>query len=133
MRGNFDHQREKSNFDNGDLSISSNTITSSNRLTSKETDIDHERKFYEEVEIDIYSELGPNSTWPIDNDFFHGRLCLLFRDHPRCYYDFDNEKDVFFEFQVQGKFKRKPKGPLYIGLEIPKGKEIKISFRTTPY
>ncbi len=85
-------------------------------------------RFYEEIEIDIQTQLGPENVWPIDNDFFHGSLCLLIRDHPKCNYDFENQTDIFFEIQIQGKFKRKPKGPLYIGLEIPQGQEVQLSW-----
>lgn len=89
---------------------------------------DDDNNFFEELDIDIETQHGSNCTWPIDNDFFHGRLCLLLRDHPKCDYNFDNQTDIFFELQVQGRFKRKPKGPLYMGLEIPNEDEVKLSW-----
>ncbi len=87
------------------------------------------RRFFEqETEIDIESYLGPEMTWPIDNNLFQGSLCILIRDHPRCDYNFDNETDVYFELQIQGKFKRKPTGPIYLGLELPEDEKINISW-----
>lgn len=83
---------------------------------------------FEEVEIDINSFLGPEISWRIENKFFRGHLCILIQDHPRCNYDFDNQTDVYFEIQVQGQFKRKPKGPIYLGVEIPKKKKLNISW-----
>ena len=83
---------------------------------------------FEEVDIDVNSFLGPEISWLIENDFFTGHVCLLVRDHPRCRYSFDNQTDIYFEVQVQGRFKRKPKGPVYLGIEIPKKKQIKLSW-----
>jgi len=80
------------------------------------------------IEIDITKHLGPESTWPIDNDFFKGNLCILIRDHPNCNYNFDNETDVHFELQFQGKFLRKPKGPIYLAVELPQTTEYKVSW-----
>ena len=79
--------------------------------------------------IDIHHTiLGPNTTWPIENDLFHGSICILLRDHPHCDYDFDGENDVFFEVQIQGKFKRQPQGPLYLSLELPQTEKFKLSW-----
>ena len=79
--------------------------------------------------IDIHHNiLGPNMTWPIDNDLFHGSICILLRDHPHCDYDFHGENDVFFEIQIQGKFKRQPQGPLYLSLELPQMEKLKVSW-----
>jgi len=82
----------------------------------------------ESMEIDIKSYLGPRTIYPIRNSLFHGHLCILIRDHPNCHYNFDNETNVYFELQIQGKFKRKLKGPLYLALEIPQTTEYKLSW-----
>jgi hypothetical protein len=82
----------------------------------------------ESMEIDIKSYLGPRTIYPIRNSLFHGHLCILIRDHPNCHYNFDNETNVYFELQIQGKFTRKLKGPLYMALEIPQTTEYKLSW-----
>ena len=82
----------------------------------------------ESMEIDIQSYLGPRTIYPIQNSLFHGHLCILIRDHPNCQYNFDNETNVYFELQFQGKFKRKLKGPLYMAMELPQTAEYKISW-----
>lgn len=102
--------------------------TNFDEKTSKNQTSLTEEDLVEGLDIDIHGSLGQNTTWPIDNDLFQGNLCILIRDHPLCTYDFDNEPDVYFEFQFQGKFKRKPSGPLYMALELPQTTEYKLSW-----
>ena len=82
----------------------------------------------ESMEIDIESYFGPHTIYPIKNALFDGHLCILIRDHPNCQYNFDNETNVYFELQFQGKFKRKLEGPLYMAMELPQTSELKISW-----
>ena len=91
-------------------------------------DVSDDEENEELMEIDIHSYLGPTKTWHINNDFFEGELCLLIRDHPNCNYDFDNEENIYFELQFQGKFKRKPRGALYMAIEMPQKSEYKLSW-----
>eukprot|EP00560_Eucampia_antarctica_P004684 CAMPEP_0197836682 /NCGR_PEP_ID=MMETSP1437-20131217/29713_1 /TAXON_ID=49252 ORGANISM="Eucampia antarctica, Strain CCMP1452" /NCGR_SAMPLE_ID=MMETSP1437 /ASSEMBLY_ACC=CAM_ASM_001096 /LENGTH=337 /DNA_ID=CAMNT_0043443055 /DNA_START=135 /DNA_END=1148 /DNA_ORIENTATION=- len=100
---------------------------------SDDADDENPRRMLDGIEdgstIDIHrNTLGPNMTWPIQNNLFEGNICLLLRDHPRCDYNFDGEDDIFFEVQIQGKFKRQPQGPLYLSLEFPQVEKYKVSW-----
>lgn len=104
-----------------------NVTTSLDRkISQNKTNLREE--FNEGLDINLHGESGQTTTWPINNDLFQGDLCILIRDHPLCTYDFDNETDVYFELQFQGKFKRKPRGPLYMALELPQTSEYKLSW-----
>ncbi len=102
--------------------------SSSKQLKAKNNMNQDDESFFEEVEIDLDSFLGPEISWRIENDFFRGHVCILIQDHPRCNYDFENQTDIYFEIQVQGQFKKKPTGPIYLGIEIPKKKKLKLSW-----
>mmetsp|Transcript_7421 Transcript_7421/g.10614 ORF Transcript_7421/g.10614 Transcript_7421/m.10614 type:complete len:372 (+) Transcript_7421:70-1185(+) len=68
-----------------------------------------------------------DSTFPIKNDMFEGGLKILLRDNPYCTYDFNGDKDVIWELQMQGKFRRIPKGPIYLALEIPQREKLNVT------
>ncbi|GMI14755.1 hypothetical protein TrVE_jg7321 [Triparma verrucosa] len=72
----------------------------------------------------------PCSPIPIENPFFVGSCLPLIRGSESLpsNYDFDNEDDVLWEFQFQGRFTRPIRGPLYMSLEIPEKREFKINF-----
>lgn len=71
-----------------------------------------------------------NSIFPIQNDLFEGGFKVFLRDSPNCSYKFNNDKGVLWEIQIQGKFTRKPKGPIYLALQIPQREEFKVTART---
>lgn len=70
-----------------------------------------------------HSEFQLNSSdgIPIENDMFAGRVLIVVRPHDgKCLQDiekcFDDRER--FEFQIQGQFKKKPKGEIYFGAEL---------------
>jgi len=69
------------------------------------------------------------SPFPINNDFFEGLIHVMMRDMPGNTYDFDGQKEVLWEIQMQGIFKRAPKGPIYLAMELPQLEKYKV---TTP-
>lgn len=67
------------------------------------------------------------SPFPIKNDLFEGQLHVLMRDLPGNTYDFAGEKGVLWEIQIQGKFRRQIKGPIYLALELPQHEKYKVT------
>jgi len=67
------------------------------------------------------------SPFPIKNDVFEGLVHILMRDLPGNTYDFDGDKDVLWEIQIQGKFQRMLKGPVYFALELPQHEKYKVT------
>lgn len=67
------------------------------------------------------------SPFPVNNEFFEGLIHIMMRDMPGNTYDFDGEKEVLWEIQMQGKFKRAPKGPIYLAMELPQEEKYKVT------
>mmetsp|Transcript_27129 Transcript_27129/g.31022 ORF Transcript_27129/g.31022 Transcript_27129/m.31022 type:complete len:310 (+) Transcript_27129:91-1020(+) len=67
------------------------------------------------------------SPFEINNELFEGKLHVLMRDLPGNTYDFDGDKDVLWEIQIQGKFKRQIKGPIYLALELPQHEKYRVT------
>eukprot|EP01083_Nonionella_stella_P072536 195629_1 len=67
------------------------------------------------------------SPFPVNNEFFEGFIHIMMRDLPNNTYDFDGEKEVLWEIQMQGKFKREPKGPIYLAMELPQNEKYKVT------
>lgn len=67
------------------------------------------------------------SPFPVNNDLFEGLIHIMMRDLPGNTYDFDGEKEVLWEIQIQGKFKREVKGPIYLAMEIPQTEKYKVT------
>ena len=68
--------------------------------------------------------LSPNSTEPIEfeNEFFKGKFLFLIKTNqmmPKKWTELFRGRRRLFWVQVQGKFKKKPKGMLYMGGEVP--------------
>jgi len=42
-----------------------------------------------------------NDAIPISNEMFEGALKFMIRDNPFCMYDFNGDKDVLWEIQIQ--------------------------------
>ena len=68
-----------------------------------------------------------NSPFTVSNDLFEGKIHMLLRDLPGNTYDFDGEKGVLWEMQIQGKFKRQIKGPIYLAMELPQEEKYKVT------
>jgi len=77
----------------------------------------------------MYIDLtGEERDYPINNTLFEGRMKLLLRADPQNKYDFDGDRKIYWELQIQGQFKRTP-GPLYLSIEIPEEEStFKISW-----
>ena len=76
-------------------------------------------------------ELDAGSV-PISNDLFTGKCRAILRGHCGTY-DFDGNAggggmDILWEFQLQGRFLRPLRGPLYMAMEVPGKEEIKVNF-----
>lgn len=67
------------------------------------------------------------SPFPIKNDLFEGVIHFLLRDLPSNTYKFNGEKDVLWELQIQGKFRRQIKGPVYLAMELPQNEKYKVT------
>lgn len=67
------------------------------------------------------------TPFPINNDLFEGLVQILMRDLPGNTYDFNGEKEVLWEIQIQGKFKRQIKGPIYLAMELPQNEKYKVT------
>lgn len=67
------------------------------------------------------------SPYVVKNDLFDGLLHVMIRDLPGNTYDFDGDKDVLWEVQMQGKFKRQIKGPIYYAVELPQHEKYKVT------
>lgn len=67
------------------------------------------------------------SPFPVNNDFFEGLVHIMMRDLPGNKYTFDGEKEVLWEMQIQGKFKRAPRGPIYLAMELPQLTKYKVN------
>lgn len=67
------------------------------------------------------------SPFPINNDLFEGFVHIMMRDLPGNSYTFDGDKDVLWEIQIQGKFKRQIKGPIYLAMELPQHEKYKVN------
>lgn len=67
------------------------------------------------------------SPFPVNNDLFEGLIHILMRDLPGNKYTFDGEKEVLWEIQIQGKFKRQIKGPIYLAMELPQEEKYKVT------
>lgn len=67
------------------------------------------------------------SPFPINNDLFEGQIHVMMRDLPNNTFDFAGEKEVLWEIQIQGKFKRQIKGPIYLALELPQYEKYKVT------
>lgn len=82
----------------------------------------------------------------IDNDLFKGKMLLFLRvpstsknnniiENPSSnnninqHYDFGGDKNIKWEMQIQGKFKRIPDGPLYLAVELPETKKLNWGLR----
>jgi len=65
---------------------------------------------------------------PIENEFFVGKVIVMYKPdgglenghlgHNHPYYRYFRDRNRFWEFRVQGKFKRAPKGDMYIGIVL---------------
>ena len=68
------------------------------------------------IEIDMFAPKG--TLYPIENELFCGQLCIRhYKDgYSNAAEDF-SFPEVYWEIQVQGKFKRVPSGALYLGVE----------------
>lgn len=67
------------------------------------------------------------SPFPVKNDLFEGLVHIIMRDLPGNTYDFDGETNVLWEIQIQGKFKRPIKGPIYLAMELPQNEKYKAN------
>lgn len=67
------------------------------------------------------------SPFAISNDLFEGQIHVMMRDLPNNTYDFAGEKEVLWEIQIQGKFKRQIKGPIYLALELPQHEKYQVT------
>jgi len=67
------------------------------------------------------------SPFLVKNDLFDGLVHVLLRDLPGNTYDFDGDPDVLWEIQIQGKFQRQIKGPIYFALELPQREKYKVT------
>jgi len=67
------------------------------------------------------------SPYVVKNDLFDGLIHIMIRDLPGNKYDFGGEKDVLWEIQIQGKFQRQIKGPIYYALELPQHEKYKVT------
>jgi hypothetical protein len=83
---------------------------------------------------DKFTEVTPNSREPspFDTDIFAGISQIVVRtalidEHFRNF--FEGRKRLF-EVQVQGKFKRKPEGEMYVGAEISEKMELGLITRS---
>ncbi|KAH9187614.1 hypothetical protein AeNC1_010410 [Aphanomyces euteiches] len=82
--------------------------------------------------LQVGQALWPNSDDPvaIDNEYFSGRILFLLKTEPRSPtwgHLFVGRRRLFW-IQLQGKFKKKPKGIVYVGGEIPH--KMKLGFFT---
>ena len=77
---------------------------------------------FEGTQVDLQ-----DSPFTISNDLFEGKLHVLLRDLPGNTYDFDGEKGVLWEMQIQGKFKRQIQGPIYLAMELPQLEKYKVT------
>jgi len=82
----------------------------------------HIEEGFEGTNVDL-----KESPFLVKNDLFDGLLHVMIRDLPGNAYDFDGEKDVLWEVQIQGKFKRQIKGPIYYALELPQHEKYKVT------
>jgi len=91
-----------------------------NRVQLRDFAVEQTMAFHEPLAgIDIDLHGNRNVTHKISNDLFDGELMLLLRESPLCDYCFGGETDVIWELQIQGRFVRRPTGPLYLALEVP--------------
>lgn len=67
------------------------------------------------------------SPFPVKNDLFDGLVHIMLRDLTGNTYDFNGEKNVIWEIQIQGKFQRQIKGPIYYALELPQRERYKAT------
>eukprot|EP00127_Corallochytrium_limacisporum_P002687 Clim_evm123s134 gene=Clim_evmTU123s134 len=79
-------------------------------------------------------ELQPNSRKPIlvENEVFKGYLVTKLRTEP-CdlfYEPYFRGRKRWFEVQLQGRFKQKPEGTLYMGVELPREPNLGIIGRS---
>ena len=82
----------------------------------------------------LFSPCPPNSRTPVpfETELFKGTCLLLLRTNPidSHYRNFFQGTKRQFEVQVQGKFKRKPTGEIYVGADITKKMELGILTRS---
>lgn len=71
--------------------------------------------------------LNEISSIPVNNELFEGKMIIILRANPTYNYDFGGDKNINWEVQLQGRFKRKP-GPLYLSVEIPKEENFRLSW-----
>lgn len=77
---------------------------------------------FDGTEIDL-----SKSPFPVNNDLFEGQIHIMMRDLPGNTYDFNGEKEVLWEIQIQGKFKRLNRGPIYLAMELPQHERYKVT------
>lgn len=79
------------------------------------------------------TELLPNTRKPfrVSNEWFEGRALVLVRSKPEdpFYAPHFKGKQRRFEVQVQGRFKVKPRGTVYIGGEVPRKMQLGLFTR----
>ena len=70
----------------------------------------------------------------VSSPLFEGQACAMLRSakpapsHPdEAPYDFGGDKEILWEYQLQGRFKRPLKGPLYLSLELPQTDKYSVS------
>jgi hypothetical protein len=78
----------------------------------------------ENVDLKRGQAIWPNSDEPVEfeNEFFVGRVLFMMKTdprHPKWHQLFMGRRRLFW-FQLQGQFKRQPKGTVYIGGEVPR-------------
>ena len=122
---NISFARDDVKVQNDDIRNLKNTLVSkvSNETTSKKISA---TLFHYDDSI-VVDGLQNGNEIPIDNDLFEGKMVILLRANTGLHYVFGGDDNILWEFQVQGKFKRKP-GPLYISVEIPEEEKFKISW-----
>ncbi|KAF0690451.1 Aste57867_18183 [Aphanomyces stellatus] len=82
--------------------------------------------------VQLGQPLWPNSTEPvsIENEYFSGRILFLLKTEPRSptWGQLFVGRRRLFWIQLQGKFKKQPKGTVFVGGEIPD--KMKLGFFT---
>ncbi|EQC34745.1 hypothetical protein SDRG_07558 [Saprolegnia diclina VS20] len=93
------------------------------RSSAADADCLHMLRVTDEVGSGSDVHIGMNSTAPVpfENDLFVGHVYFLVKTDPpnaTWHHLFDKRKRMFW-IQVQGRFKRQPRGVVYLGGELP--------------